>query len=171
MSSAAAMTNRLREAYHHDEFLAFSSDAAMRGILTELAKQHDWPDYTVHEGGVAAAIQFLVTVSSPRRLVVDLGDAADPVTAVQMLRDTCAAGTVIVALSAVNDVKLYREICRAGATDYVVKPTTCENSTRRWSAPCVRTKKAATPPPRRRSSASLSCSSVRKAASVRARWR
>lgn len=126
MSSAAAMLNRLREAYHHDEFLAFSSDAAARGILVELAKQHGWPDYTVIEGGVAAAIQFLVTASSPRRLVVDLGDAADPVTAVQMLRDTCSAETAIVALGAVNDVKLYREICRAGATDYIVKPTTRE---------------------------------------------
>ena len=124
MSSAAAMMNRLREANHHDEFLAFSSDPAMRAILTDLAKQHDWPEFTVNEGGVAAAIQLLVTASPPRRLVVDLGDAADPVTAVQMLRDTCAAETVIVALGAVNDVKLYREICRAGATDYIVKPTT-----------------------------------------------
>lgn len=126
MSSAAAMMNRLREAYHHDEFLAFSSDPAMRAILTDLAKQHNWPEYTVNDGGVAAAIQLLVTASAPRRLVVDLGDAADPVTAVQMLRDTCAAETVIVALGAVNDVKLYREICRAGATDYIVKPTTQE---------------------------------------------
>ncbi len=126
MSSAAAMLNRLREAYHHDEFLAFSSDTAARGILVELAKQHGWPDYTVIEGGVAAAIQFLVTASSPRRLVVDLGGAADPVTAVQMLRDTCSAETAILALGAVNDVKLYREICRAGATDYIVKPATRE---------------------------------------------
>lgn len=124
MSSAAAMMNRLREAYHHDEFLAFSSDPAMRAVLTDLAKHHDWPEFTVNEGGVAAAIQLLVTTSSPRRLVVDLGDAADPVTAVQMLRDTCAAETVIVAVGAVNDVKLYREICRAGAADYIVKPTT-----------------------------------------------
>ncbi|HLF59068.1 MAG TPA: AAA family ATPase [Alphaproteobacteria bacterium] len=124
MSSAAAMLNRLREAYHHDEFLAFSSDPAVRAMLVELAKQHSWPDYTVHEGGVSAAIQFLVTASSPRRLVVDLGDSPDPVTAMQMLRDTCAAETVIIALGAVNDVKLFREVCRAGATDYIVKPAT-----------------------------------------------
>jgi len=124
MSSAAAMMNRLREAYHHDEFLAFSPDPAMRAILTDLAKHHDWPEFTVNDGGIAAAIQLLVTTSSPRRLIVDLGDAADPVTAVQMLRDTCTAETVIVALGAVNDVKLYREICRAGAADYIVKPTT-----------------------------------------------
>lgn len=127
MSSAAAMKNRLREAYHHDEFLAFSSDPSMRAILTDLAKHHDWPEFTVNDGGVAAAIQLLVTTSSPRRLIVDLGDAADPVTAVQMLRDTCAAETVIIAVGAVNDVKLYREICRVGATDYIVKPTTREH--------------------------------------------
>jgi len=127
MSSAAAMMNRLREAYHHDEFLAFSSDPSMRAILTDLAKHHDWPEFTVNDGGVAAAIQLLVTTSSPRRLIVDLGDAADPVTAVQMLRDTCAAETVIIAVGAVNDVKLYREICRVGATDYIVKPTTREH--------------------------------------------
>jgi len=127
MSSAAAMLNRLREAYHHDEFLAFSTDPAMRAILVELAKHHGWPDYTVQEGGVSAAIQFLVTAASPRRLVVDLGDSPDPATAVQMLRDTCAAETVIIALGTVNDVKLYREVSRAGATDYIVKPTTKDN--------------------------------------------
>ena len=123
MSSAAAMLNRLREAYSHDEFLAFSPDASIQATLTELAKHHGWPDYTVHEGGISAAIQFLVTAPSPRRLVVDLGDSPDPTTAVQMLRDTCAAETVIVVLGAVNDVKLYRDICRAGAADYVVKPS------------------------------------------------
>ena len=124
MSSAAAMLNRLREAYHHDEFLAFSPDPAMRKVLLEVAGHHGWPDYTVHEGGVSAAIQFLVTASSPRRLIVDLGDSPDPATAVQMLRDTCAADTVIIALGSVNDVKLYRDVCASGATDYIVKPTT-----------------------------------------------
>lgn len=126
MSSAAAMLNRLREAYHHEEFLAFTADPALRAILLELAKAHAWPDFTVHEGGVSAAIQFLVTAPSPRRLVVDLGESPDPVTAVQMLRDTCAAETVILVLGAVNDVRLYRDILRAGAADYIVKPVTKE---------------------------------------------
>lgn len=126
MSSAAAMLNRLREAYHHEEFLAFSADPALRKLLVEFAKIHDWPDFTVHEGGVSAAIQFLVTAPSPRRLVVDLGDSPDPVTAVQMLRDTCAAETAIVALGSVNDVRLYRDMLRAGASDYIVKPVTKE---------------------------------------------
>src|SRR3989304_2147745 len=114
MSSAAAMLHRLREDYHHDEFLAFSSDPAARAVLTEVAKLHSWPDYTVHDGGVSAAIQFLITAPAPRRLVVDLGDSPDPATAVQMLRDTCAAETAIVALGTANDVRLYRDICRAG---------------------------------------------------------
>lgn len=126
MSSAAAMLNRLREAYHHEEFLAFTADPDLRAILIEYAKAHAWPDYTAHEGGVSAAIQFLVTAPSPRRLVVDLGESPDPVTAVQMLRDTCAAETVILALGAVNDVRLYRDILRAGAADYIVKPVTKE---------------------------------------------
>ncbi len=126
MSSAAAMLNRLREAYHHEEFLAFSQDPAVRAVLGEFAKHHAWPDYTVHEGGVSAAIQFLVTAPAPRRLIVDLGESPDPVTAVQMLRDTCAADTVILTLGAVNDVRLYRDILRAGAADYIVKPISKE---------------------------------------------
>lgn len=126
MSSAAAMLNRLREAYHHDEFLAFSADPALRTVLLEFAKAHAWPDFTVQEGGVSAAIQFLVTAPSPRRLVVDLGESPDPVTAVQMLRDTCAAETAILVLGAVNDVRLYRDILRAGAADYIVKPVSKE---------------------------------------------
>jgi len=126
MSSAAAMLNRQREAYHHDEFLAFTADPAQRAILLEFAKAHAWPEFTVHEGGVSAAIQFLVTSPAPRRLVIDLGEVQDPVTAIQMLRDTCAAGTVILAMGAVNDVRLYRDILRAGAADYIVKPVAKE---------------------------------------------
>ncbi len=126
MSSAAAMLNRLREPYHHDEFLAFTADPALRAVLIGCAKTHAWPDFTVHEGGVSAAIQFLVTEPPPRRLVVDLGESPDPVTAVQMLRDTCAAETVILVLGAVNDVRLYRDVLRAGAADYIVKPVTKE---------------------------------------------
>lgn len=122
MSSAAAMLNRLREAYHHDQFLAFSSDPNIRKVLVELATHRGWPDYTVQDGGVSAAIQFLIAAPSPRRLIVDLGDSPDPATAVQMLRDTCAADTAIIALGNVNDVKLYRDVCRAGASDYIVKP-------------------------------------------------
>jgi pilus assembly protein CpaE len=122
MSSAAAMLNRLREAYHNDEFLAFSVDPTTRSVLAEVAKLNSWPDTTVQEGGISAAIQLMVTAPSPRRLIVDLGETPDPVTAVQMLRDTCSADTLIIALGAVNDIRLYRDVCRAGAADYVVKP-------------------------------------------------
>jgi pilus assembly protein CpaE len=122
MSSAAAMLNRLREAFHHDEFMAFSPDARTREVLVEIARGHDWPEHTVQDGSVSAAIQFLVTASPPRRLVVDLAENSDPVTAVQMLRDTCAPDTVIIAVGTINDVKLYRDICLAGASDYLLKP-------------------------------------------------
>ncbi|MGB8273908.1 MAG: AAA family ATPase [Alphaproteobacteria bacterium] len=126
MSSAAAMMNRFREAFQHDEFMAFSPDPAAREVLVGVARLHDWPEHTVQEGGASAALQFLITASAPRRLVVDLSDSPDPVTAVQMLRDTCTPETVIVALGSVNDVTLYRDICRAGADDYLLKPVTKE---------------------------------------------
>jgi pilus assembly protein CpaE len=122
MSSAAAMMNRLREAFHHDEFMGFSPDPRTREVLAEFARGHDWPEHTVQDGSVSAAIQFLVTASPPRRLVVDLAENSDPVTAVQMLRDTCAPETVIIAVGAINDVKLYRDVCLAGASDYLLKP-------------------------------------------------
>jgi pilus assembly protein CpaE len=126
MSSAAALLNRVLESRHHDEFMAFATDPATREVLAELAEKRGWPATTVQEGGITMAIQLLVTAPSPHRLIVDLADSPDPVTAVRMLRDACGPETVIIALGTVNDIELLRDLGRAGAADYLVKPVTWE---------------------------------------------
>lgn len=126
MTSAAALLNRVREGFYHDEFMAFCTDRASQDALNGFAENNGWPVSTVQEGGISAAIQFLVTAPSPRRLVVDLGEHRDPVTAVQMLCESCAKETAVIVLGEVNDVRLYREIIRAGAGDYLVKPVSRE---------------------------------------------
>ncbi len=122
MSSAAALLNRVLESRHHDEFMAFATDPATREVLAELAEKRGWPATTVQEGGITMAIQLLVTAPSPHRLIVDLADSPDPVTAVRMLRDACGPETVIIALGTVNDIALFRELGRAGVADYLIRP-------------------------------------------------
>ena len=126
MTSAAALMSRVLEAYHHDEFMAFSMDPDTRAMLAEFAAGHDWPASAVQEGGVTAAAQFLGPSGSPRRLLVDLGDHPDPVGAMTMLRDSCARETAIIALGNVNDIALLRNLLRAGASDYLIKPVTLD---------------------------------------------
>lgn len=126
MTSAEALLNGAREVFHHDEFMGFCADPATREMLVGFAESHGWPAATVQEGGISAAVQFLITAPPPRRLVVDLGDHGDPATAVQMLCESCSQDTVTIALGSVNDIKLYRELTRAGAADYLVKPPSQE---------------------------------------------
>lgn len=122
MSSAAALLNRVLESHHYDEFMAFAADAGSREVLAEFAEKRGWPAHAVQEGGIATAIQLLVTAPSPRRIVVDLTDSPDPVTAARMLRDACGPQTGIVAVGTVNDIALFRELGRAGVADYLTKP-------------------------------------------------
>src|SRR5215469_6772604 len=72
------------------------------------------------------ALRRIRSGSAPRILLVDLGEAAAPIAEVSAARAIGGADLKLVVLGTVNDVGLFRDLLSAGASDYLVKPSTRE---------------------------------------------
>ena len=73
-----------------------------------------------------AALRRIRSGYAPRLLLLDLADLSAPIAEVSSARTVGGADLKIVALGAVNDVTLFRDLLAAGANDYLVKPPTRE---------------------------------------------
>lgn len=80
---------------------------------------------TIQLGGIAAAVQVYQTQPTPHVLVVETHGNRDQVMAeLGRLAEVCQATTKVVVIGHVNDVILYRELVKAGISEYVVAPIT-----------------------------------------------
>jgi pilus assembly protein CpaE len=78
---------------------------------------------SIQLGGMQAATQFYQTQPTPNVLVVETHSGRDQVMAeLGALSEVCQANTKVVVLGHVNDVILYRELLKAGISDYIVAP-------------------------------------------------
>ena len=75
---------------------------------------------------VDAALRRIRSGHIPRVLLLDLADSAAPIAEISAARTVGGAELKIVALGALNDVALFRDLLSAGANDYLVKPPTRE---------------------------------------------
>ena len=73
-----------------------------------------------------AALRRIRSGSTPRILLIDLGDSTAPIAEVSAARAVGGADLKLVVLGTVNDVALFRDLLSAGASDYLVKPSTRE---------------------------------------------
>jgi len=73
-----------------------------------------------------AALRRVRSGSAPRILLLDLGESTAPIAEVSAARAVGGADLKLVVLGTVNDVGLCRDLLSAGATDYLVKPSTRE---------------------------------------------
>ena len=69
-----------------------------------------------------AALRRIRSGSTPRILLLDLADLPAPIAEIGAARAVGGAELALVALGAVNDVALYRDLLAAGADDYLIKP-------------------------------------------------
>jgi pilus assembly protein CpaE len=80
---------------------------------------------TIQLGGIAAAVQVYQTQPTPHVLVVETHGNRDQVMAeLGRLAEVCQATTKVIVIGHVNDVILYRELVKAGISEYVVAPVT-----------------------------------------------
>jgi len=89
-----------------------------------------------------AALRRIRSGAAPRILLVDLGDSSAPIAEVSAARAVGGADLKLVVLGTVNDVALFRDLLSAGASDYLVKPSTREALTailEKTAAPLGRT--------------------------------
>ncbi|CAI9413811.1 hypothetical protein ANOBCDAF_03042 [Pleomorphomonas sp. T1.2MG-36] len=84
-----------------------------------MAKAH----VKVHQGGVAAALDFYTAAPTPNLLFVETRERHEQVLEqVDQLATVCDAGTKVVLIGHHNDVALYRDLMRRGVSEYMVAP-------------------------------------------------
>jgi pilus assembly protein CpaE len=71
-----------------------------------------------------AALRRIRSGSTPRILLIDLGESTAPIAEVSAARAVGGVDLKLVVLGTVNDVALFRDLLSAGASDYLVKPST-----------------------------------------------
>lgn len=78
---------------------------------------------SIQLGGIAAACQYYQGQPTPNVLVVETHAGREQVMAeLARLSEVCQADTKVVVLGHVNDVLLYRELIKAGVSEYLVAP-------------------------------------------------
>ena len=89
------------------------------GADRRLSKAH----LTVQLGGINAAVEFYNGQVTPNLLIVETrlhGQAA--LDELERLAEVCDPATKVVVVGRTNDVELYRELMRRGASEYLVAP-------------------------------------------------
>lgn len=74
------------------------------------------------EGGLAAAIGHYTELPTPQVLVVEETDPALLRPRLDQLAEVCVAGTKVVVIGPINDIRLYRELMAKGVADYLPAP-------------------------------------------------
>ncbi|WP_205602637.1 AAA family ATPase [Chelativorans alearense] len=84
-----------------------------------MAKAH----LKVHMGGLSTAVEFYQTAATPNLIILESrGEPKDLLASLTELAEVCDASTKVVIVGHYNDVWLYRELTRAGISEYVVAP-------------------------------------------------
>ncbi|WP_336056091.1 AAA family ATPase [Nitratireductor sp. CH_MIT9313-5] len=84
-----------------------------------MAKAH----VKVHQGGIPTAVEFYQTAATPNLVIVE--SRAEPkelLGQLGQLAEVCDPTSKVVVIGHYNDVWLYRELIRAGVSEYVVAP-------------------------------------------------
>src|SRR5882672_631208 len=120
-SAAAPAEPTLSPSSGQADCVAFVADALTHGMITQLC-QPVFPGLQVHDGGPKEAVDYLAAGAPPKILIVDVSDANKPLSAMLPIIAAFAEDTRVIAIGALNDIELYREMIEAGISDYLVKP-------------------------------------------------
>src|SRR3979411_3370619 len=84
----------------------------------------------VQMGGMTAAIEAYRSAPTPNVIVLETDGRTDILTGLDQLATVCDSGTRVIVIGRVNDVGLYRELVRRGASDYVLSPVNTPDGVR-----------------------------------------
>ncbi|HEV2676366.1 MAG TPA: AAA family ATPase [Aliidongia sp.] len=107
-----------------ERFTAFLSDPQSEQTVQQCVTEMALSFSSVHSGGILRANAHLEKSRSPMALMVDISNTELPVNEVHRLAEVCEPGVSVVVVGDRNDVGLYRDLIRAGVSDYIVKPLT-----------------------------------------------
>ncbi len=116
----------VRKASKREPFLAVVNDDETHAALLGVAADNGWPESQILKGGLNDAVEALSDIVTPKFLIVDLSDSADPMAGIVALAGVCEPDTRVIALGKVNDISLYRELMDIGVDEYLVKPLSAD---------------------------------------------
>ena len=102
--------------------LVFVPDEDLEGTLRQSFSNLNIRDTRFVTGNIDAAVTALGQQPSPRLLIVDISDVADPLARVNELANVCEPNTDVIAIGDRNDIVLYRDLKYAGVAEYFFKP-------------------------------------------------
>ncbi|HKA78352.1 MAG TPA: CtpF protein [Pseudolabrys sp.] len=77
----------------------------------------------IQMGGIAAAMEAYNSSPTPNVILIETDTRTDDILAgLDKLAEVCDAGTRVIVVGRVNDVKLYRELTRRGVSEYLMMP-------------------------------------------------
>jgi pilus assembly protein CpaE len=108
----------------------FTRDREAEGTIRQSLGTLNTQDTDFVHGDIETAIATLAEQPSPRLLIVDVGDVADPVVRVNELAEVCEPNTGVIVVGRRNDIVLYRDLKLAGVAEYFFKPLVADLVTR-----------------------------------------
>ena len=120
-SAAAHAEPTLSPSSAQADCVAFIADPLTHGTVTQLC-QPVFPGFQIQQGGAKEAVDYLAAGAPPKILIVDVSDSNKPLSAMLPIIAAFAEDTRVIAIGALNDIELYREMIEAGISDYLVKP-------------------------------------------------
>jgi pilus assembly protein CpaE len=121
--SAAAPAEPTLSMSAQADCVAFIADPLTHGTVIQVC-QPLFPGLQVMQGGAKEAVDYLAAGAPPKILIVDVSDSNKPLSAMLPIIAAFAEDTRVIAIGALNDIELYREMIEAGISDYLVKPVT-----------------------------------------------
>jgi pilus assembly protein CpaE len=106
--------------------MAFVADGESEALLTSCLARLSVANPLIRRGGLPSAIRYLGTERSPESMIVDISGAEMPASQIHDLLELCEPGVTVIAIGDRNDVGLYRDLVRAGVSEYIVKPVTAQ---------------------------------------------
>lgn len=102
--------------------LAVTADTACRDLISQALDERRDGGSEVIIGTVETAMSRLAAGAMPNLLLIDLSASQAPLDDMASLVAAGGVGIKIIALGMINDVGLFRDLLRKGATDYLTKP-------------------------------------------------
>jgi len=122
MSARGHTISSDNDAVMHGEFMAFITDDESIAIVRRWAERQGFPAATVQAGGPDMFAQMLESAAPPKMVMVDVDGQSDPASVAERLVSLCGSDSKLITVGSANDVSLYRQMLKAGVTDYLVKP-------------------------------------------------
>jgi len=109
------------------EARVFYETARTSQLVQAVAQDRRMANATVelHQGGMAAAIEYLKQNPTPNLLILESSAATQTMVAqVDELASYCDDGVQVMVIGATNDISLYRQLMARGVSEYLVPPVT-----------------------------------------------